>query len=369
MKVLILGSGSIGKFVAFHLQKMGFSVTLASNDGDALSQIRQESGDKIEIHITDLKNPQTVKKLAKKSQIAVNALPGGIGFQALKWLIEAGVKKITDVSFYEEDCFSLQQLAEEKGSTVLTSLGVAPGMSHAIAAHLAGMLDEVHEIEMCVGGMPTVWFSYPYNYFKTWGGATDVFLEFTRDARYLQNWKVKTINPFETIGTRVFSFGGRKIELGHMTTDGVVTLLNPELKLCPNIVEKTLRPPGHFENLKILKDDGKFLPDQIVATAAELNKQWERQPGDRDMTIMFITAKGTINGNPESVNCSLIHQGSDETLSMSTVTGLPVCAGVKILAEDMVQEARIIPPEWLGTQNDLMEFLFNFHRQEGVSYL
>ena len=54
-----------------------------------------------------------------------------MGFNTLKTIIEAG-KNVVDISFFEEDAFDLDALANSKNVTAVIDCGVAPGLSNII---------------------------------------------------------------------------------------------------------------------------------------------------------------------------------------------------------------------------------------------
>ena len=61
----------------------------------------------------------------------VTAVPGFMGYKVLEVAINYG-KNIVGISFFPEDVLQLAKLAKEKGVTVITDCGVAPGMSNFI---------------------------------------------------------------------------------------------------------------------------------------------------------------------------------------------------------------------------------------------
>jgi lysine 6-dehydrogenase len=61
----------------------------------------------------------------------IGAVPGFLGFQTLKTVIECG-KNIVDISFFAEDPFELDALAQQKNVTAVVDCGVAPGMCNIL---------------------------------------------------------------------------------------------------------------------------------------------------------------------------------------------------------------------------------------------
>ena len=67
--------------------------------------------------------------------IIIGAVPGFLGFNMLRSVIETG-KNITDISFMAEDTLSLDKLAKENGVTAVVDMGVVPGISHLLVGYV-----------------------------------------------------------------------------------------------------------------------------------------------------------------------------------------------------------------------------------------
>src|SRR3989344_4997196 len=129
-----------------------------------------------------------IKSLAKYPDLIINALPGAIGFSALKNSIKCG-KDIIDISFFPEDPFTLKTLVEKMGSTAIVDCGIAPGFSNMIAGfHYPRM--RMGSFCCYVGGLPKNK-KPPFNYKAPFSPA-DVIEEYTRPARYMNLGQVVT---------------------------------------------------------------------------------------------------------------------------------------------------------------------------------
>src|SRR5690606_27700002 len=91
----------------------------------------------------------------------VGAVPGFMGFQTARTVIEAG-KNMVDISFFPEDPFDLDQLAHEKKVTIVVDCGVAPGMGNIILGYHHAQM-KVSRYECLVGGLP-VTREWPWEY-------------------------------------------------------------------------------------------------------------------------------------------------------------------------------------------------------------
>ncbi|MCK4896417.1 MAG: saccharopine dehydrogenase NADP-binding domain-containing protein, partial [Candidatus Heimdallarchaeota archaeon] len=186
MKVIVLGAGLVGNVIARDLaEDIDTDVSLVDVNQDTLDKITANYN----IHgiCADLSNPNVIKEIIVEYDIVVGALPGFMGFQAVKAVIEAG-KNIVDISFFEEDPFELDELAKEKGVTAVIDAGVAPGLSSIILGHVDSVLDETEDFLCYVGGLPIIR-DWPFEY-KAPFSPSDVLEEYTRLARYVENSEI-----------------------------------------------------------------------------------------------------------------------------------------------------------------------------------
>jgi len=60
--------------------------------------------------VSDLADPAKIREIVAPFDVVVGALPGALGFEALRAVIDAG-KNIADISFFPEDAFALDEAA------------------------------------------------------------------------------------------------------------------------------------------------------------------------------------------------------------------------------------------------------------------
>ncbi|HTJ51544.1 MAG TPA: saccharopine dehydrogenase NADP-binding domain-containing protein, partial [Cyclobacteriaceae bacterium] len=118
-KILVLGAGLVGKTIAADLSRQ-FDVTSADFNQEALNSL-QSSG--IKTVQADFTNPEALTKLIQPYDLIVGAVPGFMGFNTVKIVIEGG-KNMVDISFFPEDPFLLDELAKKKNVTIITDCGV-----------------------------------------------------------------------------------------------------------------------------------------------------------------------------------------------------------------------------------------------------
>ena len=110
MKVIVCGAGMIGKTISGEVAKK-HTVTVADYNREVLSDIKQKR-QTATMH-TDLSVEANVKKAIRNSDIIINAVPGNLGYNVLKWTIETE-KNIADISFMPEYPLLLNELVRKK---------------------------------------------------------------------------------------------------------------------------------------------------------------------------------------------------------------------------------------------------------------
>ncbi len=154
-KIVVLGAGLVGGVMAKDLSKNHevTSIDISQKNLDKLEEIRTICA--------DISDKNTLQGLIKDFDLVVGAVPGFMGYQMMKDVIEAG-KNIVDISFYPEDPFGLDELAKEKGVVAVMDCGVAPGMGNIIFGHHDGRM-QITDYECLVGGLPEKR-EWPYEY-------------------------------------------------------------------------------------------------------------------------------------------------------------------------------------------------------------
>ncbi len=307
----------------------------------------------------DCTDSAAVQAAAAEADAVVCAVPGALGFQTLRSLIETGTK-VADISFFPEDALELNALAEQTGAVVVTDIGVAPGVDNLILGfHDAQM--EVHRFECLVGGLPIAR-TFPYQYKAPFSPA-DVVEEYLRPARVFEHGR-EVVKPalsepeyleFPGIGT-----------LEAFNTDGLRSLLQT-MSHIPDMVERTLRYPGHRELMLAFRESGFFSVDPIdvngvpvtprAFTSKILFDHWKLQPGEPELTIMRVIVAGIENGKSVRHVYLLDDRGdaATQTSSMARTTGYTCTGMLECLLDGSWTKVGVTPPERVGQANGLWD--------------
>jgi saccharopine dehydrogenase-like NADP-dependent oxidoreductase len=369
LHVVVLGAGRVGGAMALDLAK-DFKVTVADRSESALARL---SSSALTTRLADLSVPAGVHQAVADADLVVGAVPGFMGFATAKSVLEAG-KPLVDISFFDQDCFELDDLAKSKNLTAIVDCGVAPGCDNLILGDVSRQWDSISSFECLVGGLPVVR-TWPYEY-KAGFSPIDVVEEYTRPARYVKDGKVVTfpalseaeLLDFEGLGT-----------LECFNTDGLRSIIK-SFPQVPDMKEKTLRYPGHIEKMRMLRESGFFGKEKIrVAgqdispldlTTALLFPMWFMQEGDEDFTVMRVTVEGEKGGQRMRKELNLLdrYDRVTKTTSMARTTGYTCTAAVRLVAKGGFTRKGIHPPEFVGQQAGAWDFIREDLGKHGVVF-
>ncbi|BDU73078.1 saccharopine dehydrogenase family protein [Mesoterricola silvestris] len=358
-KICVLGAGRVGATMALDLARDGeFDVTVADRSEKALGRLAERG---LRIQPRELSQASEVRAAVQGADLVVGAVPGFMGFETMRAVLEAG-KPIVDISFFPEDPFLLDGLAREKGLIAVMDAGVAPGCDNLIVGDLQRRLDSIENFECYVGGLPAIR-TWPFEY-KAGFSPVDVVEEYTRPARYVAHGKEIVMPALSEPELMDFPGVGT---LEAFNTDGLRSLIHTVD--APFKKEKTLRYPGHIEKMRMLREAGFFGLEPIdvggvkVApmdlTTRLLFPMWQMEEDDEDFTVMRVIVDGTKDGKPERHVWDLLDRYDRDTkiTSMARSTGYACTATVRLVAAGLYTRKGIAPPEYVGREEGCWEFI------------
>lgn len=369
--IIILGAGMVGSAMAVDLSKK-HGVTLADLSIQRLEHLKNKY-QAITILQLDVCDKTKLQSVLAAFDLVVCAVPGFLGFETIKTVIETG-KNLVDISFFPENALELDALAKAKGVTAIVDCGVAPGMHNIILGYYNEKL-KLTDFETLVGGLPKVK-KWPFNY-KAPFSPIDVIEEYTRPARYVENGNTIIrealtdceLVEFDKVGT-----------LESFNSDGLRSILftMPHIK---NMKEKTLRYPGHVEYVKVLKDSGFFSKKKIMLNGTEISPidftskilfdEWKLGETEEELTVMRITLIGeNEKGETEKIVYNLYDEYCPETQtsSMARTTGYTATAVANLFLEGLFVEKGIFPPELIGKHESCFDYILKYLQERNINY-
>ncbi len=366
-KITVLGSGMVGRIIALDLSN-SYLVTVVDYNKNNLGLI---TDDKVQKVILDLSDQNNIEKVIVDADLVVGALPGYMGWDSLKTVIQSG-KNTVDISFLPEDAMKLDDLARKHRITAIYDCGVAPGMSNVILGY-HNRLMEIESFECLVGGLPFDR-KLPFQY-KAPFSPIDVIEEYTRPARFKEKGSI-VVKPALS-GPEFVDFSGIGT-LESFNTDGLRSLL--KTMDIPNMKEKTLRYPGHIGYMRMLKDSG-FLSEKEIRvknvkirprdlTSELLFPLWKLEEKEPEFTVMRIVIKGKEQQKKIKIVYDLFDVYDEKTgfSSMSRTTGFACTAAVNLLIQGKFKSKGVFPPEYLGQKEGCFEQMISYQKARNVLY-
>lgn len=366
--IVVLGAGMVGSAIARDLSTT-FKVTSVDLNKTSLDFLKKNFG--INTVEANLKDKKKIQQIISKADLVIGAVPGFMGCETCKTVIEAG-KNMVDISFFPEDAFELDALAKKKKVTIVVDCGVAPGMDNILLGYHYKRM-EVEEFTCMVGGLPFTR-TLPFQY-KAPFSPIDVIEEYTRPARLVENNKIVTkpalsepeFVEFENIGT-----------LEAFNTDGLRSLV--KTMRIKNMKEKTLRYPGHRQIMETLRDAGmfsdkKFELNGATTSALEITSkillpQWKLQAEEKEFTVMRVIISGKEKGKKKTYTYDLFDQydAATKLSSMARTTGFTCAAVACLVADGKFKRNGIIAPEFIGDDEKAFSFVINYLKHRKVYY-
>ena len=368
-KIVVLGAGMVGRAIALDMKKRCNVTVVDFNQGN-LNKLEQDSQlITIEQNLTE---KPMLDRIISGADLVISAVPGSIGFETLRRIIENG-KNVVDIAFFPEDVFELNELASKNNVTAVVDCGVAPGMSNLLLGYHNQKM-QVDRFICLVGGLP-VERRWPYEYKAPFSPA-DVIEEYIRPARFVENGKVVVkealsdpeLVDFKQIGT-----------LEAFNTDGLRSLI--KTINAPNMIEKTLRYPGHIEKIRVLKESGFFSSDAIIVDGAQviplnissqlLFKQWKLGDTEEEFTVMRITIVGKENDNQKTYIYDMLDYFDPVTKisSMARTTGYTCTAVANLVLDGNFHRKGICPPEYIGENPENVKYIFDYLKNRNICYI
>jgi len=345
MKVLVLGAGRVGSVVVEELSR-DYDVTVADSSLERLSRFESEA----RVALVDARDTARLTELVRSFDVVVDSLPGSLGYGVLKLCAKLG-KNLVDVSFMPEDPLPLSNDVEEAGVVVAVDAGFAPGLSNAFIGRVYAEFGEVERAEVNVGGLPRE--PRPPLYHLVLFSPYDLIDEYLRPARLVRDYKVVEVDPLSTIErVRVGPF-----ELERFPTDGLRTLLHTVR--AREMVEYTLRWPGHLERMKVLKELGFFKPENLGKTIEVILPLMQYE--SPDISLMEVT----VNSASGWGRLYLYDEATGGHTSMARVTGFVTSATARLLIEGRLPKG-LNPPEKLGVDREVFNYILDYLRARGV---
>jgi saccharopine dehydrogenase-like NADP-dependent oxidoreductase len=253
-------------------------------------------------------------------------------------------------------------LAKEKGVTAVVDCGVAPGSSNIILGYVDSILDRTESFLCYVGGLP-VERNWLFDYRSPYP-PIDVIEEYFQLTRYIENSEIVVKPGLSELELLDFPEVGNLVAFN---TDGLRSLI--KTMDIPFMKEKTLRYPGHIEQMRMLREAGFFNTEEIDVKGVKIKPievaskllldHWMFEEGDEDVTVMKIVIEGMKDDQRLRYTYDMLDRYDREKriLSIARTTGY-TCT----------EEKGVIPPELLGKHPEVYHQVIEYLRKRDVMF-
>ncbi|NXY41497.1 AASS protein, partial [Ceuthmochares aereus] len=196
-RVLLLGSGYVSGPVLEYLSRdPNVDITVASVMKEQLEQLAKKYRNVTSVHMDVVKHEEKLSSLVKKHDLVISLLPYSAHPLVAKKCIDNKVNLVT-ASYLTPAMKELQESVEAAGITVISEMGLDPGLDHMLAMECIDKAKEVGAtvvsyISFC-GGLPAPEHSdNPLRYKFSWS-PQGVLLNTVQPATYLKSGEIINI--------------------------------------------------------------------------------------------------------------------------------------------------------------------------------
>lgn len=258
MKIVVLGSGMIGRAIAYDLSEHSNfdSITITDKDKQALKSTEKFLKNReINFDVLNADKKKNVEEYFQQYDIAISAIP----YKYNLFLTETAIE--TKTHFLDlggnntivKKQRNLHDKTQENNVTIIPDCGLAPGMTSIIVRNIVEQMNLVDSVKIRVGGLPVNPMP-PLNYqivFSPYG----LINEYVEDAIVLDHGKILTKKSMVDIEKISFPKPFENME-AFSTSGGCSTLPYSYKDKIGYLDYKTVRYPGHCEKFKTLLDLG-----------------------------------------------------------------------------------------------------------------
>ena len=295
--LLILGAGKIGALISGLLAESGsYQVQLGDVDAAAAVAVANaHASPQLTAHELDATNaPALAAHLAAHPVDAViSSLPYYCNVGVAEAARQAGLHYF-DLTEDVEVTRAVRRIAAGAGTAFVPQCGLAPGFISIAAAELITHFDELRAVKLRVGALP----QHPNNVLKyslTWS-TEGLINEYGNPCQAIVDGRSIDVAPLE--GLEEIEIDGTLYEAFN-TSGGLGSLAETHGAHCESMNYKTIRYPGHCEQMRLLMNDLKLNHDRgtlkrILENAVPQTLQ--------DVVIVYAAVTGKQDGELREEN-------------------------------------------------------------------
>lgn len=332
-QVAVFGLGKVGELVALlladaQLKVVGFDAA-PRDDLD------------LETHVLDVTSHDELREALRGVDAVVSCLPYHLNIDVAEAAHAVGVHYFDLTEDVPTTNRVLELAVDSPGAAFVPQCGLAPGLVGIVGAALVQGFEEVRSIELKVGALPqnpTGLLGYAFNW-----SAEGVVNEYLNDCEVLRSGRRQMV-PAMGEKERVV-IGGVELEAA-LTSGGLGTMCQSYEGRVSRLDYKTMRYPGHFEQMRFLFDelglrDRRELAGTILVDA--------KPPVNDDVVYLHAAVEGVQHGRPFRQNHVRAYRpieiGGRTWRAISWTTAASAVAVVELVADGRLPQAGFVRQE------------------------
>ena len=364
-RYLILGAGRQGTACAYDLARFGEADRIILADANrafaqkSVERLRRllfpSNKTGLEAVAVSVQDHSSLVKVMSGADAMMSAVPYYFNPLVAKAAIEAAVPMCDlggDIQVVQEER-RLSDAARTAGISIIPDCGLAPGMNNLLAVYGMERLDETASVQIRCGGLPRV--PKPPLGYRLVFNLEGMLNNYFGKAYVLRNGKVTEIESFTELEEIRFPKPLGKCEA--FVTAGATST-------CPWTFEgrlksydyKTVRYPGHYEKIKLLRELG-LLDQRPVAIKGipvvprdlfvKVVGDKIAFPEDRDLVVLRVICRGRKNRKPAELVLDMLERYDPATgfSAMERSTGFSTGIVAAMLARGEIKEKGVVPLE------------------------
>jgi saccharopine dehydrogenase-like NADP-dependent oxidoreductase len=333
-QVAVFGLGKVGELVAVMLGESGFKVV--GYDAAPRDDFN------FEVRPLDVKDADGLRESLRGVDAVVSCLPYHLNIDVAEAAADAG----THYFDLTEDVPTTNRVIELAGAQGVAAAfapqcGLAPGLIGIIGASIAKTFDEIRSIELKVGALPqnpTGLLGYAINW-----SPEGVVNEYLNDCEVLRQGHRQMV-PAMTEKERVF-IGGIELEAA-LTSGGLGTMCETYEGSVHRLDYKTLRYPGHFDQMHFLFDELNLREQRDLVGTMLVDA---KPPVNDDIVYIHAAVEGRKHGQPFRENYVRGYKPLEISgriwRAISWTTAASAVSVVELVAEGVLPAAGFIKQE------------------------
>ena len=356
MKVLVLGSGLMGRGAAFDLARNDAvkEVIVADRDLKRAEALAEEMGAKVVAETVDAADRKQLKALFAKVDTVASEVSYKLNLLHTEVAIATGTH-LCDLGGnlkVVEKQLKLHAKAKDAGVTVIPDCGLAPGLANVLARAGIDYLTSTDSVKIRVGGLQQEPHP-PLNYSLIFA-VEGLINEYVEPCMVLRDGKIAFEEPLIGFEQVEFPEPYGKLEAFNTSGGSSTMPLTYEGKVA-SLDYKTLRYPGHGHKMWCLMKLG-FMDSKEqdfggvkVSPRTVLEKLLEQNlpPTGKDVTLLRVTVEGWKGTESRKIEYELIDLFDDKVglTSMMRTTSFTASTAATMMADGTISERGVLPPE------------------------